>query len=254
MTDTKTPSQKDCSQNIIDLQKEISKLSKLLKNITFKTNDHVWNFAILYGRQVLDFSNALVILQGKNAVGSQFTIWRSLFEAYARFCYLIDGIKFGENPSVDKLICLNDLLLEAYIDEKKYLDDKECGLPDSIKSNELSVVKDEIDRLIKAGAKNKSFLKILQQLAERNARFKEDTFGWYPMFRIFSGMAHSRITTLEKIYSPEGLALNVPIQQSSTFCAFMFGEAQRFLVGVGSGITLLWDVAKIRSEGNQSAD
>lgn len=253
MTEMKTPTQQDCSQNIIYLQEEISKLSKLLKNTTFKTNDQVWNFAILYGRQVLDFSNALVILQGKNAVGSQFTIWRSLFEAYARFCYLVDGSQFGEKPSVDELTCLNDLLLEAYCDEKRYLEDKECGLPDLIKSNELLVVKKEIDRLKMAGATSKNFQKILQQLTERNARFKEDTLGWYPMFRIFSGMAHSRITTLKKIYSFEGLALNVPIQQSSTFCAFMFGEAQRFVVGVNSGITRLRDVSEIRKEVNHSA-
>ncbi|WP_291935412.1 DUF5677 domain-containing protein [Limnohabitans sp.] len=254
MNEIQTPTQQDCSQLVIDLQKEIKKLSDFLENKSFNKKDDVRYFAILYAGQVLDFSNALVILQGKNAVGSQFTIWRSLFEAYARFCFLIDGVQSGENPYGDQLACLNDLLLEAYIDEEKYLNDEECALPDSIKTSELSRVEKEIDRLKKAGATKKSFQKYLQQLAERNAIFKGDTFGWYPKFRIFSGLAHSRITTLQKIYAPKGCALNFPIQQSTTFCAFMFGEAQRFLVGVGSGITLLWDVEEIRREVNQSAD
>jgi hypothetical protein len=229
----------ECGALAIAFQREVVKLASFLEGKSFDKKDQIKRYALLYAAQALDFSKALLILQKNDVVASQFPIWRSLFEVYVRFCYLI-GDETNRDEGQQKCR-LNDLLLEAYEDEKKFLDDKdkECSLPEECLSVELTRVNEIIKNLKSRGAVGKSLLQYMKELSNTSG-VDNPTSGWYPKFRIFSGFSHGRLTLIEKIYEINNGEFNFPAKQSDATRAFILSNAQQFLVAIGAGVTSLW--------------
>jgi hypothetical protein len=221
----------NCDGLIKSLSSEIERLDSYLIDRKFLPNDHVRRYAICYAAQCLDFSKALLALQNQEALISQYTVLRSLFEAYIRFTYLIAE---GKNCKEIQIQRLQNLQLEAFNAELRGI--KEAELDISDKSERRGWLERQIDALKTDGADQVGGVKgILKTLTSA-----EHTNGWYSFFQMFSAKAHSRLTDLERVYGLDGLTLKFSATQSSEECHFIFQNAQNFLFHVGCGITTLW--------------
>lgn len=231
MTNQLDPELVDCSKLVDDLSAEIEKLSIYIAEKKFSCNDHVKRYALCYAAQCLDFSKALLVLQGQDAVVSQYAIWRSLFEAYVRFSYLIAAGKDCKEIQIQRL---QNLQLEAFEDELTGINDVELDLSD--KDERRASLKRRIDALKSEGAKSErgisDMLKVLTSSKHTN--------GWYPFFRMCSAKTHSRLTDLDRVYGQDGGGMKFPALQEAEECHFVFNNACLFLSVVGSGIQILW--------------
>lgn len=221
----------DCGKLLNSLSTEIARLENYLTERKFPPNDHVKRYALCYAAQCLDFSKALVALQDRKALVSQYAIWRSLFEAYVRFSYLLAA---GKNCNEIQIQRLQNLQLEAYEDELNGIKDAELELQD--KDQRKDQLEQQIRALKEAGARSERNIKqMLNALTTA-----QHTNGWYPFYRMCSAKAHSRLTDLERVYGQDGLGLKFPANQTPDECHFLFQNAQKFLLNVGSGIATLW--------------
>ena len=223
----------ECNKLLQSLSLEIKRLDKHLMDRKFPRNDRVKRYALFYAAQCLDFSKALVALQDQEAVVSQYAIWRSLFEAYVRFKYLIAAGKDCKEIQIQRL---QNLMLEAFKDELNGINDPEVGFDPIVKVERKSWLQQQIKALEAAGAKSgQSISEMLKVLTSSNL-----TNGWYPLFRMCSAKTHSRLTDLDRVYGQDCEGTKFPAIQTPDECYFIFENAQKFLLEVGSGVSTLW--------------
>lgn len=231
MMDQNSPDEIEPDELIKVFATEIERLQRCLASLKFSPENLVKRYALCYAAQCLDFSKALIALQGQCAVVSQYAIWRSLFEAYVRFMYLIAS---GRDCKEIQNQRLQNLQFEAYIDELKGINDVELDLATLTKNERRCDLEERKESLKRAGAEKKTIEAMLKELS--NA---DHTSGWYPFFRMCSAKTHSRITDLERVYGQDGAGLKFPAKQSTEECHFIFHNAAKFLYFVRCGVAAL---------------
>jgi len=230
MTDINFSETIDCDKLLDSLSSEMIRLDLFLMDRKFPSNDYVKRYALCYAAQCVDFSKALLLLQSKESTISQYAIWRSLFEAYVRFSYLMVT---GKNCREVQIQRLRNLQLDAYKDELRGINDPELDL--EIKVERRSWLEQQINALKSDGAQSKSIEAMLKEMTGA-----DHTNGWYPFFRMCSAKVHSRLTDFDRVYGHGGTDLRFPATQSPEECHFLFGNAKKFLFEVGSGVATLW--------------